>query len=71
MELLTKKEAAAKLRVSVTSLDRFRQRGEIRDVEYGSRHPGPGRRMVFFTEEEVERFIREHTASESRAGSVA
>jgi excisionase family DNA binding protein len=51
--LLTKREAAARLRVSVRSLDRLRSQGQIRTVRV--------RGVVRITESDIERFVAEHT----------
>lgn len=52
--LLTKKEAADRLRVSVRSLDRLRSAGVISTVMVLN--------SVRITEVEIERFITKHTA---------
>jgi excisionase family DNA binding protein len=52
--LLTKKEAADRLRVSVRSLDRLRSQGQLRTVQV--------RGAVRITESEIERFITQSTA---------
>lgn len=52
--LLTKTEAADRLRISVRSLDRLRSVGAIRTVRI--------RGSVRVTEAEIERFITKHTA---------
>lgn len=52
--LLTKTEAADRLRISVRSLDRLRSVGAIKTVRIGC--------SVRFTEAEVERFITKSTA---------
>jgi excisionase family DNA binding protein len=52
--LLTKREAADRLRVSVRSLDRLRSVGAIKTVRIGY--------SVRITEGEIERFITKHTA---------
>lgn len=51
--LLTKKEAADRLRVSVRSLDRLRSRGAIRAVRVLG--------VVRIAEGEIERFIGKYT----------
>ena len=51
--LLTREEAAQRLRVSIATFDRLRYAGLIRAV-----HLAPKR--VGFTEEELDRYIREH-----------
>jgi len=51
--LLTKNEAAERLRISVRSLDRLRSQGEIRTVQV--------RGAVRITDAEVERFIVRNT----------
>jgi excisionase family DNA binding protein len=53
MTLLTQEEAARTLRISKTSLWRLRNRGKIRTVLVGKR--------VLFRQEELEKFIAEHT----------
>jgi excisionase family DNA binding protein len=53
MTLLTQEEAARTLRISKTSLWRLRNRGKIRTVLIGKR--------VLFRQEELEKFISEHT----------
>jgi excisionase family DNA binding protein len=52
--LLTKKEAADRLRVSVRSLDRLRSMGQLKTVKV--------RGSVRITDSELERFIIKHTA---------
>jgi excisionase family DNA binding protein len=52
--LLTKREAADRLSVSVRSLDRLRSVGAIRTVRV--------RGSVRITEAEIEKFIQKHTA---------
>lgn len=52
--LLTKSEAADRLRVSVRSLDRLRSVGAIRTVRV--------RGSVRIAEAEIEKFITKHTA---------
>lgn len=52
--LLTRKEAADRLRVSVRSLDRLRSAGRIGTVKVLN--------SVRITEFEIERFITKHTA---------
>lgn len=52
--LLTRQEAAQRLGVSPATFDRLRQAGEIHTVHVGVRRVG-------FTEEELQKFIREHT----------
>jgi excisionase family DNA binding protein len=52
--LLTKTEAADRLRISVRSLDRLRSVGAIKTVQV--------RGSVRITEAEIERFITKHTA---------
>lgn len=52
--LLTKTEAADRLRISVRSLDRLRSVGAIKTVKV--------RGSVRITEAEIERFITKHTA---------
>lgn len=45
MTLLTRREAAARLRVSLSTLDRLSREGRIRPV-----HPTPGRTLYLQTE---------------------
>lgn len=52
--LLTKTEAADRLRISVRSLDRLRSVGAIKTVKV--------RGSVRITDAEIERFITKHTA---------
>jgi hypothetical protein len=52
--LLTKKEAADRLRISVRSLDRLRSAGQIGTVKVLN--------SVRITEVEIARFINKHTA---------
>lgn len=52
--LLTKREAADRLRVSVRSIDRLRSVGRIKAVNVGC--------AVRIAEAEIERFISKHTA---------
>ncbi len=52
--LLTKKEAAERLRISVRSLDRLRSQGQLRTVQV--------RGAVRITDAEVERFIVRNTS---------
>jgi excisionase family DNA binding protein len=56
--LLTKREAADRLRVSVRSLDRLRSMGQIGTVKV--------RNSVRITESEIERFINKNTAKAVR-----
>lgn len=56
--LLTKREAADRLRVSVRSLDRLRSVGAIKTVQI--------RGSVRVAETEIERFITKHTAKSVR-----
>lgn len=52
--LLTKREAADRLRISMRTLDRLRSVGALRSVKVRS--------SVRFTEGEIERFIHKNTA---------
>lgn len=52
--LLTREEAAKRLRVSIATFDRLRYAGLIHAVHMGARRVG-------FTEEELQKFIRDHT----------
>jgi excisionase family DNA binding protein len=63
MELLTRKEAAKLLRVSVRSLDRLRRKGRVRGVLIGHRRAYP--------RAELERFVSmlRLEEAESRGGS--
>jgi excisionase family DNA binding protein len=52
--MLTKREAADRLRVSVRTLDRLRSVGAIRTVKVGA--------AVRITEAEIERYVTKHTS---------
>lgn len=52
--ILTRKEAARHLGVSIATFDRLHYAGQIHAVHLAKRRVG-------FTEEEIERYIREHT----------